>query len=794
MVRPSHFPLVVSVLVGVAGAAHAQPARPLTIPPGRLDEALSALGRQAGIDIGGAEPGLGNVRVTGLRATLPPRAALDRLLAGTPFVAVPAGSGSYRIMRRRVAQDSGPARRRPPLTPPSVTASGEVVVTASKVDTPLLRFPGSVMILPRDGVADVGAHAGPGFSEVANAVPVMQTTGLGPGRDKLFVRGVADSSFLGPTQSTATVYFGDVQLGYNGPDPNLNLYDVDKIEILEGPQGTLYGAGSIGGTVRVSPRAPDLDGFAGNIAAGMALTQHGAPSYDIAGMLNVPILADRVGLRLVGYDKRDGGYIDDIRRNLSNVNRVRTSGGRATLRAAGPDWSIELGGVAQFLSARDSQYAEAGMRSLSRQSVIAQPFEQDYLLGRLVMEKHWDNGIRLLSATGVVHHTADDRFDYSRREDVPQAYDTRNRGRLYTQELRLSQQLGGGRSWLVGLSALRATDGYTRVIGPLATQRDIIGVSNRAVIGAVFGEATVPLTPRLSLTGGGRFSHARIDGEPVASRRVNAFLRGDASTRFDPTAALSWLAAPGWALFARYQSGFRTGGIAVATGVGRVAVFDADAIHVGEVGVRKVRTGARGLAGSASLSYADWNNVQADLVTRTGAPYTANVGTARIKGIELMGNWIPAAGWRADLAVFLNDGRITDPAPDQKAGGRLPDSPKFSSNAEVSYRWTTGGGDRWRAYAGWRRVGRSRLGTLSPLDLPQGGYSAWSLGGSWTTRRLELSATLDNMFDARGNRFASGNAVGLGSVSQYTPLRPRTLRLGVSVPFGSAMAGADRGV
>ncbi len=301
------------------------------------------------------------------------------------------------------------------------------------------------------------------------------------------------------------------------------------------------------------------------------------------------------------------------------------------------------------------------------------------------------------------------------------------------------------------------------------------------------------MSSRLSLIGGGRLSHARIDGEPVASRRANEFLRGEASTRFDPTAALSWLVAPGWAMFARYQSGFRTGGIAVASGVGRVAVFDADAIHVGEIGIRKARLGTRGVAGSARPSYADWDKVQADLVTRTGAPYTANVGTARIKGFEVTGNWVPAAGWRADVALFLNDGRITDPAPDQRAGGRLPDSPKFSSNAQLSYRWATDNGDDWRAYLGWRRVGRSRLGTLSPLDLPQGGYSAWALGSSWRSRWATLTATLDNVFDARGNRFASGNAVGLGAVSQYTPLRPRTFRFGISLPFGSGSPAADQG-
>jgi outer membrane receptor protein involved in Fe transport len=73
---------------------------------------------------------------------------------------------------------------------------------------------------------------------------MLFSTQLGPGRNKLFIRGVADSSFTGPTQATVGQYLGDVRLNYNAPDPDLNLYDIARVEVVEGPQGTLYGAGS----------------------------------------------------------------------------------------------------------------------------------------------------------------------------------------------------------------------------------------------------------------------------------------------------------------------------------------------------------------------------------------------------------------------------------------------------------------------------------------------------------------------------------------------------------------------
>src|SRR3546814_5101990 len=84
----------------------------------------------------------------------------------------------------------------------------------------------------------------------------VSSTHLGPGRNKLFIRGIADSSFTGPTQSTVGQYFGDIRLSYNAPDPDLRLYDIDNVEILEGPQGTLYGAGSLGGIIPVRSESP----------------------------------------------------------------------------------------------------------------------------------------------------------------------------------------------------------------------------------------------------------------------------------------------------------------------------------------------------------------------------------------------------------------------------------------------------------------------------------------------------------------------------------------------------------
>jgi iron complex outermembrane receptor protein len=230
---------------------------------------LSTLARQAEIDIGGIDAGLSRMSSPGLSGTMSVETALDRLLANTPFMARMVAPDAYRLVRRpapsRVALSVPPARAIAAQSPSQTAGdvgSGEVVVRGAKRNISLALYPGSVIVIPL-GEDGWGPHSGDGQSFLLRQTPILQSTELGSGRNKLFIRGIADSSFTGPTQATAGTYFGDVRTGYNGPDPNLNLYDLDRVEVLEGPQGALYGAGSIGGIIRLSPRAPDLTRISG---------------------------------------------------------------------------------------------------------------------------------------------------------------------------------------------------------------------------------------------------------------------------------------------------------------------------------------------------------------------------------------------------------------------------------------------------------------------------------------------------------------------------------------------------
>lgn len=755
------------------------------VAPGSLSAALAALARQAGIDIGGIDASLARINSNGLTGAMSAQAALNRLLAGTPFLARMVAPDTYRLVRRPPPRPPQPAMPRAFVSQPIDVGAGDVIVRGAKREISLALYPGSVIVIPLtdDGW---GPHGGDGQSFLLRQTPMLQSTELGSGRNKLFIRGIADSSFTGPTQSTAGTYFGDVRTGYNGPDPNLNLYDVDRVEILEGPQGALYGAGSIGGIIRLSPRAPVLSGADSTADVGTSMTAHGSAGYDLAAMLNVAPGQDRVGLRLVAYRNVQGGYIDDPGRKVRDVNGINETGGRLSVRIrADRGLLIDASGIIQESRQPDLQYALIEGAPLTRLSAIPQPFEDDYKLGRLVVTKLWDSGLTLISALGRVVHETDQRYDATRpgRFAYPVAYDEHNSIRLTTEEVRLSRNLSDGRSWLVGASYVHDVTGKARQFGFLTSQRDLIGVTNRTEERSVFASTTQKLSSALSLTAGARYTHARMDGDPSTTTR-NSFIRGRSSSRLDPELALAYRLSPRLTLFSQYQQGFRTGGLAVAPGVGRVASFEDDQIRVGEIGMRLVRRGPTGLAAVGSLSYAGWSDIQADLVSVLGFPYTANVGDGRILAFEGTVDWVPQVGLKLVGALFLNHSRLVHPAPDFVTSGKrpMPDTPGMSATMAASWTHRFAWADM-RIEGNARYVGSSRLGVGPVLDLPYGDF--WETGAaiSFKLKPVSIVFSADNLLDTRGNRFAIGNPFGVPFRDEITPLRPRTLRIGVKRSF-----------
>ncbi|WP_084578936.1 TonB-dependent receptor domain-containing protein [Sphingomonas azotifigens] len=824
MVRPARIAALSSLVVAAPAAAQER-VIDIDIPATTAGEAVRMLGRQGRVSVGIHDASLLRLPVAGVRGRYLPQQVLERLFAGAAvrvrrvaeasFVVerAPVGPGKPRVMRPQRAAA-------PPAKPPAAVQDDVIVVTATKRDVPLSAYAGGAEIL--DGERLSLAEGARGTDAIEARASSVTSTHLGPGRNKLFIRGIADSSFVGPTQATVGQYWGNSRITYSAPDPSLRLYDVKRIEVLEGPQGTLYGAGSLGGVLRVVPNGPDLGMMGGQAWGGVQAIQHGAPGGDGGAILNLPIVQDRLALRVLGFGGIDGGYIDDRQRRLHDVNRVTTIGGRAALRyAPGSDWTIDLTTLAQRIHGDDSQYADREGDGLSRAGSVAQPYHNAYWLGEMVVNKRWGKTVWTTSF-GYADQQVFEQFEGPRLIDItrldvqpsvdaqPTVFRQDNHIRLRSAETRLARRGIDGAGWLIGLSLLQNRASVRRDTGEAPVRTLLTGVRNVANEATLYGEYGMTPTARTTLTLGGRVTQSSLTGEsqdvpePVALRIDPEARATRHETRLLPAASLSWRPAEGVVAFVRYQQGFRPGGIAIRQNF--VQRFQGDRVETTEIGAR---VGRRRFDLALTLSYTRWRNVQADLVDGFGYPTTANIGDGRIRSVGWSGKWRPVDGLELDAALYLNDSHITPAYSITPATSvtrvyaitpaysgvplaievgridetRLPNVADRSGRIGIAYSRLLRSGQRLDLNGFARYIGKSTLGIGTILGIPQGNYLDTGLELRVGNERRGISLAATNLLDSRGNRFALGSPFLVRQQNQITPLQPRSFRLGVDAHF-----------
>ncbi|MDB5700902.1 MAG: TonB-dependent receptor, partial [Sphingomonadales bacterium] len=369
------------------------------IPAGNVGTALVIFGRQAGWNVGLTDPALARRPSNGVRGRHKPIEALRLLLRLTGANFAMLDDHSAKVFAERRSEVRPPQAMHQTDTGPGA----EILVIASKQQTPLVRFPGTVTVVSLDA-ASPSSNSAQGTAALVARLPMLSSTELGPGRNKVFIRGIADSSFNGASQSTIGHYLGDARLTFNAPDPDLNLYDMDRVEVLEGPQGTIYGTGTLGGIIRFVPNAPDMTHVKGSLTTALGYTSKGGIGGDGGAMVNLPLVIDRLAARAVAYGSIEPGYIDDPSRGRSNVNQTITKGGRIALRwQPSGDWTVDSGLVVQDIASADGQYVIAGAPDLTRATRIAQPFDNDFRLGYVTLT-HAVGSVSLTSTTSIVRH------------------------------------------------------------------------------------------------------------------------------------------------------------------------------------------------------------------------------------------------------------------------------------------------------------------------------------------------------------------------------------------------------
>ncbi|WND03878.1 TonB-dependent receptor [Temperatibacter marinus] len=207
----------------------------------------------------------------------------------------------------------------------------EIVVTARKTSESMQSVPISIQALGQSKLED--ANVG-GFSDFTKMLPSVSIASVGPGNAQIYMRGISDGgdgNFSG-TNPSVGVYLDDQPVTAIGRVLDVHMYDIARVEALSGPQGTLYGASSQAGTIRIITNEPDPSGFSAGIDMSAGFTRKGEESYSLEGFVNVPV-SDTAALRVVGWHVSDGGYIDNVKgAKVFTVDGLNNAGNPATSR------------------------------------------------------------------------------------------------------------------------------------------------------------------------------------------------------------------------------------------------------------------------------------------------------------------------------------------------------------------------------------------------------------------------------------------------------------------------------
>lgn len=710
------------------------------------------------------------------------RAALSRMLAGTGLTGEQVARRSFRLVAAA-----------PPPPPATIESrlNADIIVNATKRSLPLTALAGEVERVSFDTPLGKADQRG-GISGLVTRIPSLSSTFLGAGRDKLFLRGIADSSFSGRTQGALGEYLGEARLNYNAPDPGLLLYDMKQIDILKGPQGTLYGGGTLAGVLRLEPERPDLTRTSGFVDLAASATQSGAPGYALAAVLNMPIAQDTVGSRFLAYRTLSGGYIDDARRGRSDVNRTATTGVRGQIRTKLQDWTVDLIATHQRIASRDADYAERGLPADTRASSVAQPSSNSFTLLDLEAVRHGE-AIDTTSTTSVAWNRLASTYDAEPLVDRPAAYREGRSIQALNHETRVSHSSASGSGWLAGAAILAQHEYAWQDARDLALPDLTTSFRTNQIELAAFGDYSLAVR-RLIFTVGARITYAHFSARAAPSPFLlpPATLDRD-SMRVLPMATVTWRATPRLTISAGYRQGYRGSGAELVhvdhflpqpPGF-TLSSYIPDTIQVASLSISQRGGSRKPYTIEVTLSGIAWNRIQADLIDPFGFVETLNTGHANLLNLDAAFSFKPFADLKLLAGVSFNKKYIRPYGPGYEGlvVGEFASIPNVSGYADATWSRALSADCALQLEGRLSYIGRSRLGPDDLHSLVQGRILASTAIASIAHRNYAVSLSVDNLANRRGNLFAYGNPFSVRDGRQITPQRPRTVTIALHAGF-----------
>ena len=579
----------------------------------------------------------------------------------------------------------------------------EVIVTSTRREEALHRIPLSVTAFSTE---DLAARGTDDLQDLLIAVASVDYAAILPGLATINIRGI--SAPIG--ESTVGLYIDEVPItGDLGGQPDIKTFDVARVEVVRGPQGTLYGEGSMGGTVRIITSKPQLNDWNGSAEAVWKSTDHGGTGYSLSGMLNAPLVDGKLGLKLVGIHREMDGFIDNTQLGINDINDEETTGGRASLRWR-PTERLTLDGTVLFQSTEVGGVFIAD-RDYQQVSSVREPRDDDYYLYNLTAShradsfefisstSYWDRSTTRVVATrgtaflplleGLIFLLTGE--DVSPLTSIHSDLDIDYK--IFTQEFRLVSTAENRLRWTLGAfykDSERVTFQNSVTDGPNIAQPFglIFGNSTQEFDQiAAYGEVGFDLTKRLAMTVGARvFRQEQTSLGEETGVLAGAGAATDGKVTIDgvtPKFALSYSLSDEVLFYANAAQGFRGGGVngTLVVTLGAPPTFEEDTLWQYEVGVRTLLLDQR-LALSGALYWIDWQDFQTlgDSSTTGGFAYTVNGGGARSRGLDLEVQARPTPYWELTGGYSYTDSELVDDTISAPSGTPLP----FVSRHKVS--------------------------------------------------------------------------------------------------------------
>lgn len=690
----------------------------------------------------------------------------------------------------------------------------EVIVTAQKRSERIQDVPIPVTAIQAETLIENNQTT---LWDYYSSVPGLNIQPRIQSGDNLSIRGISTGSFSTPTVGIVVddVPFGSSLNGSAGASsfiPDIDPAALARIEVLRGPQGTLYGASSMGGLIKYVTADPSTSGVSGSVGGGLDGDQHGNnPGYSARGSINVP-LTDTLAVRASAFTHLEPGYVENPALKTDGLNEERVNGGSlAALWRPSSGISLKLSAFYQD----DKAYGSSDVFSLPGFNL--NDLQQNYVVGCCNGEKKAQGYSAALnvavgkatitSITGYNISQAIDQFDLTffstpvttAPYTIPGFVIPENATiRRLTQELRVSAPLGSRFDLSLGGYYSRERSEFFQYAASTdpasgATQSQSvldIGVGTLQEV-AGFADLTYKITDRVDVQVGARESHIESSAQAAAGATALGPESLSSANAFTYLLTPRFKISPDVMLYARLASGYRPGG---ANGRGDArynalvpAQFDPDKTENYELGL-KGEFADHKLSVDASLFYIDWKNMQlalVDPVTFTG--YYANGSGAKSEGLELVITMRPATGLNISTWIDYNEAVLTQPFPSNSAvvglpGDRLPNSSRWSGNLSVQQEFPVtnrlvGFVSGVAAYVG------DREGIFDPAGVRQY-YPAYTKvdlrtglkGESWSA-----SVYVNNVTDKRG--------IISGGLDNYPPfafqvIQPRTVGVTVTKNFG----------